>query len=186
MLLDLLRLRGESFFVCVDSATHSYYIDLSSTNKSRIFIRICTKGNAPQDPPGENTASTVDCLHDDPPMINDESERQTDNTPTMRIYSRKQSEPDRLDELNDELKLLTFNGNGQEEEILNASFEQLADSMGDQEGTLYADTIGNMPQQFLDKAKLEELVGDSFEVKGLEEGVNDLSAEWIGDVHATT
>ena len=119
-------------------------------------------------------------------MINDESERQTDNTPTMRIYSRKQSEPDRLDELNDELKLLTFNGNGQEEEILNASFEQLADSMGNQEGTLYADTIGNMPQQFLDKAKLEELVGDSFEVKGLEEGVNDLSAEWIGDVHATT
>ena len=124
-------------------------------------------------------------MHDDPPTVDNEFESEIGNTPTMALYSRKQSEPDRLDELNDELKLLTFNGNDQEEEMLNTSFEQLADSIDNKEGSLYADAIVNMPEQFLDKAKMDELVGDAFEVEGLEEGVNDVSDEWIGDVHAT-
>lgn len=124
---------------------------------------------------------------DDPPDASVEQQREH---PVYRMYSRKQSEPDRLDEINDELKSLTYNNknNDRGEE----SFEQIA-SMASQEETttgsaaestattMNTDTIGSMPERFLDIANMEEVKEDSFH----DEDAAEVSAEWIGNVYAS-
>lgn len=99
-----------------------------------------------------------------------------------RMYSRKQSEPDRLDEINEELRTLTFNNHISDQG--DESFEQIA-SMVAEDDKVNADSISSMPDRFLDAAKMEEVFGDSFEVGASDEEAGDVSAEWIGNVYAS-
>lgn len=74
--------------------------------RTSIFIRICTTGEAPVDPP-EEMAKAVRNHH------------KVHKAKSKKEHNKKQNEPDHLDGLNDELKTLQFNGevsNGQEEE----------------------------------------------------------------------
>lgn len=153
-----------------------------------MFIRICTKGSRPLDPPEmEKDDENSKNAGDDPPDASVEQQREH---PVYRMYSRKQSEPDRLDEINDELKSLTYNNknNDRGEE----SFEQIASMASHEETTTGAaaestattmntDTIGSMPERFLDIANMEEVKGDSFH----DEDAAEVSAEWIGNVYAS-
>ena len=65
-------------------------------NLFSIFIRICTTGEAPVDPPEE--------------MANAVRQHQKERpTKTKKKQTKKQCEPDRIDDLNDELKTLQYN-----------------------------------------------------------------------------
>lgn len=155
-----------------------------------MFIRICTKGSRPVDPPEMEGDKPIE----DPPDV---SVEQQPEHPVFRMYSRKQSEPDRLDEINDELKTLTYNN--EQSDQGEESFEQIATMAKEEETTTSSSsaaaasptttttaavctgTIDLMPEQFLDIAKMEEVNGDSCH----DEKAADESAEWIGNVYAS-
>ena len=134
------------------------------------------------DPPEEGTN---DDASEDPPEANN-LDLQPEN-PVYRMYSRKQSEPDRLGEINDELRTLTYNNDstGQGDE----SFEQIASMAGEEKHVSAdqygADAIGSMPEQFLDTVKVEEVLEGSFQTEVSDEEAGDVSAEWIGNVYAS-
>lgn len=129
------------------------------------------------DPPEEAGVDDTDEISLDPPEENATNEEHED-MPKLRMYSRKQSEPDRLDELNDELKTLTYNDKQDDQGEI--AFEQLSG----EEALVKMDSLGDMPGRFLDNVKMQEIMGDSFDADLSDQETNDVSAEWIGDIHA--
>jgi Fic family protein len=116
-----------------------------------IFIRICTTGEAPVDPPEE--------------MANALAEHQKAHPKKSKKQQRKPSEPDRLDELNNELKSLQYNDGdkpGKSEEIKGEeqTFEEVSNEAGHKTDDGEPSTVD---------AKVEENAGDDKEVSTVEE-----------------
>jgi hypothetical protein len=140
------------------------------------------------DPPEESVFDTNNYhATEDPPELNDQHDER--NMPNLKMGSRRQSEPDRLGELNDELKTLRYSS--ENDELGELAFEQLtvegefrnADALDTKNTSV--DAIGVMPERFLDKSKMEELLGDAFEVDDSEEKTAEVSGEWIGNIYAS-
>jgi len=85
-----------------------------------IFIRICTTGEAPQDPPEELANAVREHQKHQPPKIKKKK--------SSGSGKKKQSEPDRLDELNEELSKLTHDRDA------SAEGEQSIEDMKPEEG----------------------------------------------------
>lgn len=74
-----------------------------------IFIRICTTGEAPVDPPEE--------------MANAVRQHQKARPVKAKKKQPKQSDPDRVEELNDELKTLQYNDDNKQQQVESAEGE---------------------------------------------------------------
>ena len=133
-----------------------------------IFIRICTKGQAPLDPPEE-----IMGVADNSPDADEIRENQGLQSIKSYMGSKRQREPDRLDELNCELSLLTYNNDG--DELGEEAFEQI---VNEEHVVITKDTADEMP------AKLDYAF-DHFECDDSGVETNDASAEWIGNIYAS-